>query len=164
MGGQLRQYAHLLIVMLVITAANSSYFRPVTIFRGLLQEKYVIDAFYQLDPEKALTASLLFSNRAQTAIKERDFAAALQDATQALKYNASNEKAILRKLVALENLERFESALQLANDVLDNGDRTVAAFEVKQMGRMVHDKQQLRVNFGCLLQRGCRSLASEEDG
>ncbi|ETN09166.1 hypothetical protein PPTG_11191 [Phytophthora nicotianae INRA-310] len=76
---------------------------------------------YQLDPENALTASHLFSDRAQTAIKERDFAAALQDATQALKYNASNEKAILRKLVALENLERFESALQLANDVLDNG-------------------------------------------
>ncbi|ETI54281.1 hypothetical protein F443_02903 [Phytophthora nicotianae P1569] len=74
-----------------------------------------------LRPQQEKSKSWRFSNRAQTAIKERDFAAALQDATQALKYNASNEKAILRKLVALENLERFESALQLPNDVLDNG-------------------------------------------
>ncbi|KAL3662059.1 hypothetical protein V7S43_012864 [Phytophthora oleae] len=124
---------------------------------------------------KAVLASQLFSNRAQTAIQERDFAAALHDATQALKYNADNEKAILRKLVALENLERFEAALQVVNNVLDNGeknapsvfqycvdarrrlrknlarDREVAASEVKQMGKMVHDKQQLRINFGCLL-------------
>ncbi|OWZ05985.1 hypothetical protein PHMEG_00021825 [Phytophthora megakarya] len=124
---------------------------------------------------KAMTASQLLSNRAQTAIQERDFAAALHDATQALKHNAENEKALLRKLVALENLERFEVALQLVNTVLDNGekkaptvfqycvaarrrlrknlarDREVAASEVKQMGKMVHDKQQLRINFGCLL-------------
>ncbi|KAF1775385.1 S-adenosyl-L-methionine-dependent methyltransferase [Phytophthora cactorum] len=120
---------------------------------------------------KALKASQLLSNRAQTAIQERDFAAALHDATLALKHNAKNEKALLRKLVALENLERFEAALQLANNVLDNGeknaptvfqycvaarrrlrknlakDREVAASEVKQMGKMVHDKQQLRINF-----------------
>ncbi|KAG6953228.1 hypothetical protein JG688_00012930 [Phytophthora aleatoria] len=124
---------------------------------------------------KALTASQLLSNRAQTAIQERDFAAALHDATLALKHNAKNEKAQLRKLVALENLERFEAALQLVNNVLDNGeknaptvfqycvaarrrlrknlakDREVAASEVKQMDKMVHDKQQLRINFGCLL-------------
>uniref|UniRef100_H3GUJ2 Uncharacterized protein n=1 Tax=Phytophthora ramorum TaxID=164328 RepID=H3GUJ2_PHYRM len=124
---------------------------------------------------KALTASQLLSNRAQTAIQERDFAAALHDATKALKHNPRNEKALLRKLVALENLEKFEAALQLVNKVLDNGekdaptvfqycvaarrrlrknlakDREVAATEVKQMGKMVHDKQQLRVNFGCLL-------------
>ncbi|KAG3118773.1 hypothetical protein PI124_g5928 [Phytophthora idaei] len=124
---------------------------------------------------KALTASQLLSNRAQTAIQERDFAAALHDATLALKHNAKNEKAQLRKLVALENLERFEAALQLVNNILDNGeknvptvfqycvaarrrlrknlakDREVAASEVKQTGKMVHDKQQLRINFGCLL-------------
>ncbi|KAG7399143.1 hypothetical protein PHYBOEH_009603 [Phytophthora boehmeriae] len=124
---------------------------------------------------KALTASQLFSNRAQTAIQERDFAAALRDATLALQHNSKNEKAVLRKLVALENLERFEVALQLVESVLDGGeknaptvfqycvaarrrlrkniakDREVAAAEVKQMGKMVHDKQQLRINFGCLL-------------
>ncbi|KUF81854.1 lysine methyltransferase METTL21D protein [Phytophthora nicotianae] len=124
---------------------------------------------------KSLTASQLLSNRAQTTIQERDFAAALHDATLALKHNTKNEKALLRKLVALENLERFEAALQLVNTVLDNGeknaptvfqycvaarrrlrknlakDREVAASEVKQMGKMVHDKQQLRINFGCLL-------------
>ncbi|KAE9001823.1 hypothetical protein PF005_g14390 [Phytophthora fragariae] len=123
----------------------------------------------------ALTAAQLYSNRAQTAIQERDFAAALHDATQALKHDPENEKALLRTLVALENLERFEAALHLVNKVLDNGeksaptafrycvaarrrlrknlarDREVAASEVKQMGKMVHDKQQLRVNFGCLL-------------
>lgn len=127
------------------------------------------------DSWEAVTASQLLSNRAQTAIQERDFAAALHDATLALKYNTKNEKALLRKLVALENLERFEAALQLVDNVLDNGeksapaafqycvaarrrlrknlarDREVAASEVQQMGKMVHDKQQLRINFGCLL-------------
>lgn len=97
------------------------------------------------------------------------------DATQALKHNSKNEKALLRKLVALENLERFEAALQLVENVLDNGeknaptvfqycvaarrrlrknlakDREVAASEVKQMGKMVHDKQQLRINFGFVM-------------
>ncbi|CEG35442.1 Putative N2,N2-dimethylguanosine tRNA methyltransferase [Plasmopara halstedii] len=121
------------------------------------------------------TASQLLSNRAQTSIQERNFAAALQDATLALRYNAENEKALLRKLVALENLERFEAALHLVNNVLDGGKRNartlfqycviarrrlhknlardcqVAAEEVKQMGKMVHDTQQLRINFGCLL-------------
>ncbi|KAG2521520.1 hypothetical protein JM16_003543 [Phytophthora kernoviae] len=124
---------------------------------------------------KALTSSLMYANRAQTAIQERDFAAALCDATLALQHNPKNEKAMLRKLVALENLERFEVALQLVESVLDRGekntpkvfqycvaarrrlrkniakDREVAAAEVKQMGKMVHDKQQLRINFGCLL-------------
>ncbi|RLN45913.1 hypothetical protein BBJ29_009455 [Phytophthora kernoviae] len=124
---------------------------------------------------KALTSSLMYANRAQTAIQERDFAAALRDATLALQHNPKNEKAVLRKLVALENLERFEVALQLVESVLDGGekntpkvfqycvaarrrlrkniakDREVAAAEVKQMGKMVHDKQQLRINFGCLL-------------
>nr|CAI72313.1 hypothetical protein, conserved [Phytophthora infestans] len=139
------------------------------------------------DSWEAVTASQLLSNRAQTAIQERDFAAALHasiltrtniltllDATLALKYNTKNEKALLRKLVALENLERFEAALQLVDNVLDNGeksapaafqycvaarrrlrknlarDREVAASEVQQMGKMVHDKQQLRINFGCV--------------
>lgn len=102
----------------------------------------------------------------------------MPDATLALKHDPGNEKATLRKLVALENLERFEAALHLVNAVLDNGersaptvfqycvaarrrlrknlarDREVAASEVKQMGKMVHDKQQLRVNFGCVPMAG----------
>ncbi|GMF13233.1 unnamed protein product [Phytophthora lilii] len=136
---------------------------------------------------KALTASQLYSNRAQTAVQERDFAAALHDATLALKHNPKNEKALLRTLVALENLERFEAALQLVDGVLDHGeknaptvfqycvaarrrlrknlvrDREVAASEVKQMGKMVHDKQQLRINFGCVVITGTsRAFALEE--
>ncbi|RLN20539.1 hypothetical protein BBJ28_00019310, partial [Nothophytophthora sp. Chile5] len=155
------------------------------------------------DAWKAATASQLLSNRAQTAIQERDFAAALRgallrsiaalyatysltsrgcvclllplDATQALKHDARNEKALLRKLIALENLERFEAAFRQVEAILEGGekgaptlfqycvaarrrlrtnlakDREVAASEVKQMGKMVHGNQQLRINFGCLV-------------
>ncbi|RLN92989.1 hypothetical protein BBJ28_00024090, partial [Nothophytophthora sp. Chile5] len=130
------------------------------------------------DAWKAVTASQLLSNRAQTAIQERDFAAALRGAlhaTQALKYDAHNEKALLRKLIALENLERFEAAFRQVESILDGGekgvptlfqycvtarrrlrknlakDREVAASEVEQMGKMVHGNQQLRINFGCLM-------------
>ncbi|KAF1332829.1 putative n2,n2-dimethylguanosine trna methyltransferase, partial [Globisporangium splendens] len=135
----------------------------------------------------AHSAAQLLSNRAQTYIQERDFAAALhgmmmsfdvyRNCTQALKRDPENEKATLRRLVALENLERFEVALQHVDAVLDRKgarestpalfqyavaarrrlrknlvkDKEVAASEVKQMGKMVHENQQLRINFGCLL-------------
>uniref|UniRef100_K3WDD1 Uncharacterized protein n=1 Tax=Globisporangium ultimum (strain ATCC 200006 / CBS 805.95 / DAOM BR144) TaxID=431595 RepID=K3WDD1_GLOUD len=125
----------------------------------------------------AHSAAQLLSNRAQTYIQERDFAAALHDCTQALKHDPENEKATLRRLVALENLERFEVALQHVDAVLDRKgaresapalfqyavtarrrlrknlvkDKEAATSEVKQMGKMVHENQQLRINFGCLL-------------
>lgn len=96
------------------------------------------------------------------------------DCTQALKYNPENEKASLRRLVALENLERFEVAFQQVEAILDRRgarenspalfqyavtarrrlrrnlikDKEAAASEVKQMGKMVHENQQLRINFG----------------
>jgi hypothetical protein len=113
---------------------------------------------------------------------------ALADASQALKHNPQNEKALLRKLVALENLERFEAALQLVEGVLDSGekaastmfqycvparrrlcknlakDREVAASEVGQMGKMVHDKQQLRVNFGWVAMSGTSRRLAPRNG
>lgn len=150
------------------------------------------------------SVSQLFSNRAQTFIQERNFAAALHgihhytwlycavcawqlsyiahylsmnecsDCTRALKYNPENEKANLRRLVALENLERFEVALTQVEAILERHgaregspalfqyavtarrrlrrnmvkDKEAAANEIAQMGKMVHADQQLRINFG----------------
>lgn len=144
----------------------------------------------------------LLSNRAQTFIQERDFAAALHgtwytnractacacvseplcphpmhcgsDCAKALKHDPANEKAALRRLVALENLERFEAASTLVDAALTHRgvsehapalfqyavaarhrlrktlarDGAAAKSEVAQLGKMVHENQQLRINFG----------------
>ncbi|GLD92220.1 hypothetical protein PINS_up000753 [Pythium insidiosum] len=116
----------------------------------------------------------LYSNRAQTFIQERSFAQAAQDASQALAFDATNEKAQLRLLIALENLERFEQAFQRVERVLEQAgarqrwptlfeyavaarrrlskamkqDRAAAQKERVAIERMVHDNQQLRINFG----------------
>lgn len=99
------------------------------------------------------------------------------DAKQALAWNADSEKARMRELVALENLERFRVALAAADAILDRKgareewpalfqyaimarrrlrknmqrDQAVAVQELNQMGKMVHENQQLRINLGCLL-------------
>ncbi|TMW65558.1 hypothetical protein Poli38472_008200 [Pythium oligandrum] len=119
----------------------------------------------------------LFSNRAQTYIQERNFAPALQDAARALEYEPSNEKAAVRRLVSFENLERFETAFQIVERILDDSstrraqpalfeyavsarrrlrkavaqDKAAAQQEQHAIGRMVHENQQLRINFGCLI-------------
>ncbi|CAH0478072.1 unnamed protein product [Peronospora belbahrii] len=167
-------------------AARASYTTAIDILNAVYTTKVNdLPIRDSIVPWEALTLSQLLSNRAQTAIQERNFKAALNDATQALQYNTKNEKALRRKLVALENLEKFEVALALIDKILNNQrqyreeegdkdesyhsivpywvaarrrvrnnlskDREVAASEVKQMGNMVHDNQQLRINFGCLL-------------
>jgi len=105
------------------------------------------------------------------------------DARLALMRNPRNEKAAVRQLIALENLERFETALELVDRVLDGEpvgrdddwcwgrenapallqhcvaarrrlrkmlakDREAAEKELHQLGKLVHDNQQLRINFG----------------
>jgi hypothetical protein len=93
---------------------------------------------------------------------------------RALEYDPANEKAQLRRLVALENLERFETAFALVERVLDDvaarqqhpalfeyaitarrrlrkiiqQDNVVAKRESHSVGRMVHTNQKLRINFG----------------
>lgn len=101
----------------------------------------------------------------------------VSDAKQALVWNADSEKARMRELVALENLERFQAALATVDAILDRTgareewpalfqyaitarrrlrknlqkDQEVAALELNQMGKMVHENQQLRINFGCVI-------------
>ncbi|KAJ0409035.1 hypothetical protein ATCC90586_000622 [Pythium insidiosum] len=126
------------------------------------------------EPTVRVALAQLHSNRAQTFIQERSFAQAAQDATQALAFDATNEKAQLRLLVALENLERFEQAFQRVERILDHAgarqrwptlfeyaitarrrlskaikqDRAAAKNERVAIERMVHKNQQLRINFG----------------
>ncbi|TYZ68539.1 hypothetical protein PybrP1_007171 [[Pythium] brassicae (nom. inval.)] len=127
--------------------------------------------------EASTAIAQLLSNRAQTFVQERDFAAALHDCTKALKHDPLNEKAALRRLVALENLERFEAASALVDDVLARRgaskhapalfqyavtaqrrlrktlarDEAAAKSEASQLGKMVHEDQQLRINIGSLV-------------
>ncbi|DBA05356.1 TPA: hypothetical protein N0F65_007518 [Lagenidium giganteum] len=132
------------------------------------------------DDQSAVTTtqllSQLHSNCAQTHKQERSFASALEAAVKALEVDPANEKASIRRLIALENLEKFETAFQLVEAVLDardsrerspalyeyaiparrrlrknlQQDKAAAQKEVSEIGKMVSVNQQLRINFGCL--------------
>ncbi|EQC40558.1 hypothetical protein SDRG_02446 [Saprolegnia diclina VS20] len=117
--------------------------------------------------------SRVLANRAQTYLQERDCAMALRDAAEAIALDRTNLKAHLRKIVALENLENFEAALAhvyvllpLAASSPDHAiympsalaaknrlrkacsiDRAAAKAQAYDVGKLVHAKQSLRLNF-----------------
>jgi tetratricopeptide (TPR) repeat protein len=131
-----------------------------------------IDTLTNNDIKEVKMLSQLLSNRAQTFFQERNFANALNDINKALHLDMLNEKAMLRKLVALESLERFEKALEEVDALLNKTsllstpmvdqlllirrrlrkniqqDKKVAATESKGIEKLVHKHQQLRINFG----------------
>ena len=95
---------------------------------------------------------------------------------KALVLDPTNEKARLRQLLSLEQLERFDSAFEQAERLLQDAetrekhptlfnyavvarrrlkkaveqDKKAAEKEIGTLGRLVHENQQLRINFGCV--------------
>ncbi|OQR95226.1 hypothetical protein ACHHYP_00189 [Achlya hypogyna] len=124
-------------------------------------------------PTAGETTARVLANRAQTFLQERDFGPALKDATAALAADPSNVKAHMRKILALENLENFEAALEAAHALLGllakspaapdtmsfavsaknrirkslKVDQVAAKAQAYDVGKLVHAKQSLRLNF-----------------
>ncbi|KDO30248.1 hypothetical protein SPRG_19800 [Saprolegnia parasitica CBS 223.65] len=136
-----------------------------------------IDLLEEVD--NAALHSRVLANRAQTYLQERDCAMALRDAAEAIALDRTNLKAHLRKIVALENLENFEAALEhvyvllpLASSSPDHAtympsalaaknrlrkacstDRAAAKAQAYDVGKLVHAKQSLRLNFAIAFPR-----------
>ncbi|OQS02552.1 hypothetical protein THRCLA_21394 [Thraustotheca clavata] len=126
--------------------------------------------------------SRIFANRCQTYLQERDFALALKDAKDALVIDPLNVKAQMRKVLALENLENFELALEEAYALLEllsktsklqdhaalmqyalttknrlrktlKVDQAAAKAQAYDVGKLVHAKQSLRLNYAIAFPR-----------
>lgn len=113
--------------------------------------------------------SKYLSNCAQSRLQLRDYALAVEDATNAIQLDFNNLKAYIHRAVANEHLERFERALEDLNHVVGliscnemrsfvlkkrnqlrkniRNDKEAAAKEVGQCGELVHEHQALRLNF-----------------
>ncbi|KAG9410374.1 hypothetical protein AC1031_018407 [Aphanomyces cochlioides] len=120
--------------------------------------------------EVNLLRSRILANRAQTYLQERDYGLALRDAQEAVECDPSNFKARMRQIVACENLEKFEAALKHVRALLKlpiegstlifalttqtrikrncKTDAAAAKAQKYDVGKLVHDQQSLRLNFG----------------
>ncbi|CAK4393092.1 unnamed protein product [Aphanomyces euteiches] len=120
--------------------------------------------------EVNLLRSRILANRAQTYLQERDYGLALRDAQEAVECDPSNFKARMRQIVACENLEKFEAALEHVRALLKlpiegstltfalttqtrlkrncKTDAAAAKAQKYDIGKLVHDQQSLRLNFG----------------
>ncbi len=66
--------------------------------------------------------SVIYSNRSLTSIKMKDYELALTDATESIKHNPKWSKGFLRKVVALQGLNRHREVLEYAVSGFDLAD------------------------------------------
>ncbi|ETW05757.1 hypothetical protein H310_03444 [Aphanomyces invadans] len=133
-------------------------------------------AIHTLDTSADATPTILsriLANRAQTYLQERDYALALKDAEAAVESDPLNVKAHMRRVIATENLEKFETALKHVRHMLTlsldastlsfalttqrrlkcncKSDTAAAKAERYEVGKLVHSQQSIRLNFGSML-------------
>ncbi|RHY94895.1 hypothetical protein DYB37_003280 [Aphanomyces astaci] len=120
-----------------------------------------------------LVMSRILANRAQTYLQEREYALAFKDADAAVENDPLNVKAHMRRVIACENLEKFDAALKHVRHMLTlsldsptltyalttqsrlkrncKSDAAAAKAERYEVGKLVHSQQSLRLNFGSML-------------
>merc|ERR1711904_556717 len=93
--------------------------------------------------EEEPTGSLALSirnNRAACYHQVSDFGAVIRDTNFVLEHEPKNCKALVRRMLALEPLERYEQALQDARAVLSQDPRNEKANKVQhRLGKLVRD-------------------------
>lgn len=98
------------------------------------------------EPEGALALSIR-NNRAACNHQISDFHAVIKDTNFVLEREPQNFKALSRRMLALEPLERYEQALQDARGVLSQDPRNEVANKVQhRLGKLVRDLK--RANGG----------------
>lgn len=91
------------------------------------------------EPTGALALSLR-NNRAACNHQVSDFSAVIKDTNFVLEREPHNFKALVRRMLALEPLERYEQALQDARAVLSQDPRNERANKVQhRLGKLVRD-------------------------
>jgi tetratricopeptide (TPR) repeat protein len=110
--------------------------------KGLFEaaaEKYTDALRLCKEPEGTLALSIR-NNRAACYHQISDFNAVIKDTSFVLEREPRNSKALLRRMLALEPLERYEQALQDARGVLVQDPRNEIANKVQhRLGKLVRD-------------------------
>jgi len=94
------------------------------------EEKYT--QALQLDPLSDEMRVVLYSNRSQLYLKQRQWEEALSDASRALDIDPQHEKSLLRKAKAAEKLERYEVAVSSLQQLLKHHPDNSEALTLKQ--------------------------------
>eukprot|EP00933_Yihiella_yeosuensis_P064583 TRINITY_DN6801_c0_g1_i2.p1 TRINITY_DN6801_c0_g1~~TRINITY_DN6801_c0_g1_i2.p1 ORF type:complete len:421 (+),score=108.54 TRINITY_DN6801_c0_g1_i2:126-1388(+) len=94
------------------------------------------------DSESALALALR-NNRAACAHQLSDFSSVVKDATFVLHREPENLKALMRRMLAYEPLEKYEAALEDARAILRQDARNEVANKVQhRLGKLVRDLQR----------------------
>jgi len=98
------------------------------------------------DPEGSLALSIR-NNRAACYHQLSDFGAVIRDTNYVLEHEPSNIKALVRRMLALEPLERYEQALKDARSVLLQDPRNEMANKVQhRLSKLVRDLSRTSSN------------------
>lgn len=113
--------------------------------KGLFEqalEKYS-KALEECEDEDSAMALVLRNNRAACSHQLSDYGAVAKDASFVLEREPNNIKALVRRMLAYEPLERYEAALQDARAVLRQEPRHEAANKLQhRLGKVVRDLQR----------------------
>lgn len=98
------------------------------------------------DPEGSLALSIR-NNRAACYHQLSDFGAVIRDTNYVLEHEPSNIKALVRRMLALEPLERYEQSLKDARSVLLQDPRNEMANKVQhRLSKLVRDLSRTSSN------------------
>jgi tetratricopeptide (TPR) repeat protein len=110
--------------------------------KGLFEqalEKYS-EALQGCDDQESIMALAIRNNRAACYHQVSDHSSAVRDTSYVLKREPSNFKALFRRMLALEPLERYEAALDDARALLRQDPRNEVANKMQhRLGKLVRD-------------------------
>lgn len=94
--------------------------------------------------EKSKELPVFYKNRAAAYLKTEAYERAYDDCTKSLDLQSNDQKALFRRVQALEALERYEEAYRDARTILNN-DRTFKAIEpvLERLHKIVQDRVAL---------------------
>mmetsp|Transcript_13589 Transcript_13589/g.25133 ORF Transcript_13589/g.25133 Transcript_13589/m.25133 type:complete len:432 (-) Transcript_13589:184-1479(-) len=101
------------------------------------------EALEQVEDPSSTLALAIRNNRAACYHQLSDFGSVVKDASFVLEQDPTNLKALIRRMCALEPLERYEAALGDARSVLRQDPRHEAANKVQhRLSKLVRDMQR----------------------
>lgn len=119
--------------------------------KGLIEPAHAkyTEALGGCEDQGGAVALAIRNNRAACAHQLSDYSAVVRDTTFVLAREPANFKALVRRMLALEPLERYESALEDARAVLRQNPRHAAASGLQhRLGKLVRDLHRDRAATG----------------
>lgn len=96
---------------------------------------------FGLEPEALSLKCTLLANRAQALLKLEEWREAVEDCSEALRFDSQHEKALLRRGFALARMKRWSAASRdLERAVVSNPSDKKAAAELQMVRRMLEEQ------------------------